>query len=167
MYNVPRPDQWDGASLQHLRFCVKPVAGDVVFTRFVDAKDAPQVNEPNRRTSDLSTRIEEDVETWLDLGGKTRTGTAVTIQPIDHDMSFVTAPLALERLLLVMQVGSVNSLKTRWSLVNIVELGAGVIVLVAREPKNVLSKNECFYFLFVCSRRLGFTYLMRARATST
>ena len=56
VYNVPRPDQWGGMSPQHLRLCVKPVAGDVDFARFVDAKDVPQVAEFNRRMTELSTR---------------------------------------------------------------------------------------------------------------
>ena len=96
LYNVPRPDLWGGMAPQHLRLCAKSVAGRVAFTRFVGAKEVPQVGESNRRTADLSTRYEGDVQTWVDLGGKTRTGAAVMIQPCDHDMKFVMLPLALK-----------------------------------------------------------------------
>ena len=131
-------------SPQHLRLCVKPGAGDVAFTRFVDAKDVPQVAESNRRTTELSTRYEEDVQTWVELGGKLKTGAVVMFQPSDHGMKCVMLPLTLELLLLVIRVGTSNSVKARGLVIHVAELGVGVIVLVATEPNNVLSKDECF-----------------------
>ena len=133
-------------SPQNLRLGVKPGAGDVTFTRFVGAKDTPQITESNRGTTGLSTRYEGDVQTWVDPINKTRTVVGVMFQPIDHGMKCVISPLTLELCLLVVQVVTPNSVKTRGSVANADELGLCMIMLVTRESINVLSKDECFYF---------------------
>ena len=69
--------------------------------------------------------------------------------------------LALELCISVLQVGSPNSVKGRMCLVNTLELGMGLIVLMARGSDNVLTKGECWYF-FVWELKGARLYLFNA-----
>ena len=82
-------------------------------------------------------------------------------QPTDHGMKCVMSHLTLELCLLVMQVETPNSAKARGTVVNVIELGLGVIVLVARESNSVISKDERSYF-FVCMLKKAGLYLFNA-----
>ena len=148
-------------STQHLRICVTPRAADVYAKRFENPKDVPRCGPSIRRQVDLSTRYRGDLTTWLDESGNKKTGAAVIIQKSGHDMKLVTSPVILELCLMVLQVGKANSVKSRGSLINIMDLGMGVLVMITRESNNLFSKDECWYF-FVWMLKEGRLYLFDA-----
>ena len=61
-------------------------------------------------------------------------------------MKYVKLTVTLELVLMVLQVGKANSVKSRGSLINIMDLGMAVLVMLARESNNVLTKDECWFF---------------------
>ena len=141
---------------------VLPKVSGLASTRPADKKEVSQVGDHhNRRTGDLNLRCDGVLHEWVDEGGMKRTQTVVMFQPIDQNMRYVISPLALEMCLLVWQVGQSSSVRGRVCLVNIIEVGIGVIVLVVMVSSNVLSKGGCWYF-FVWMLNNARLYLFNA-----
>ena len=78
-------------------------------------------------------------------------------------MEFVKGPVPLELYLLVLQMNKKNSVVSRGPVMNVGDLGLGVIVMVVRESNKVFSRDECLFF-FVWMLAEGRLYLLNATA---
>ena len=164
MFNIPSRELWGGLTNEALRLCVTPTASLLAAKQFEACpNDVPTVSESDRRVIDLKTRCSTEVSTWTDVNGKERTGAVIIIEKSAQKIEFVKGPVTLELYLLVLQMNKKNSVVSRGTVMNVGDLGLGVIVMVVRESNKVFSRDEC-WFLFVWMLAEGRLYLLNATA---
>ena len=103
----------------------------------------------------------------MDVNGKKRTGAVIIIEKSAHNMQFVIGPVTLELYLLVLQMNKKNSVVSRGTVMNVGDLGLGVIVMVVRESNKVFSRDECWFFFIwmLAEGRLYFLFFKKRSLT--